>query len=406
MGDDKDGKGGKKKPKPPELPKDAPADVKDFIDCKGNAIELKPGKVTWLGLPGGEFLPDPEVSFKAGAQAGTVDITVTIGTSMTIPASVKDGKLDLDTSNVPVGADGVQSWVKKLNDWFEANGKKLGPVTLKDGKVSIAKEAIAAGPAKGGVKGGLFPHVPMPIKVGGALVFVGATIFGVAERHAGDTTETRIEHVAPAPAKTGGAVTQPNAVAPLVIHEGCIWFTDYAGYGVVSVGFTLPPGHDGPWTATFGQGPTGAVSGSGTVTNQRGRIDVRVSQLGNYGDLYMGDVQRQPLGLGPLAQKLPFHATSAGSSCNLSLLQLPTKSASKVPPTEQPVATTRTVTVRKKAPPFSLVVIPGTAAALAGLGMIEEDRRRRCYERRLLDDAEPDSDAVDRTNRWTVPPEA
>lgn len=217
------------------------------------------------------------------------------------------------------------------------------------------------------MKGWPLPHVPTGAKVGGALVFVGATIFGVANMHAGNTTEIRTEQVAPAPAKTGGAVT-----APPVIYDDGICFTDYPGYGVLSIGFTLPPGHDGTAMATFRQGPTGAVSGTGTVTNQRGRVDVRVSQLGDYGDLYVADANGQTIGLGPFEQDLPFSATSAGSPCNFSQLKLPPPA-----PPEQPAATTRTVTVKKDVPPYSLLLIPGTAAALAGTGLLEERRRKR-----------------------------
>jgi hypothetical protein len=47
MGDPED-KGGKAKPKQPKLPKDAPKEVKDFLSCKTDELELDAAKKGWL----------------------------------------------------------------------------------------------------------------------------------------------------------------------------------------------------------------------------------------------------------------------------------------------------------------------------------------------------------------------
>jgi hypothetical protein len=75
MGDD-DKKDGAKEP---ELPKDAPQDIKDFVNCKANSVELKPGKVTWLPKFLGEYTPDPSISFEQGADGSAIKITLTFG---------------------------------------------------------------------------------------------------------------------------------------------------------------------------------------------------------------------------------------------------------------------------------------------------------------------------------------
>jgi hypothetical protein len=49
-------------PTAPQLPANAPQDVKDFFDCKGDRLVWRPGEVTWLGLQ-----VTPDVTFEAGS---------------------------------------------------------------------------------------------------------------------------------------------------------------------------------------------------------------------------------------------------------------------------------------------------------------------------------------------------
>ena len=101
------------KPKPPTLPKGAPKELQDFLDCTAASVTLGSGKVDWLKLkdvlpkkfPGSDFVPEDakvEVSFEATAGGG---VTIGIGmgglTLISLPATVKNGQLSLDTSGVP-----------------------------------------------------------------------------------------------------------------------------------------------------------------------------------------------------------------------------------------------------------------------------------------------------------------
>jgi hypothetical protein len=66
------------KPKKPKLPENAPADIKDFVDCKGNALELRSGPVNWMPLP--KFAQEadaaPTATFEQGTAPGTINATL------------------------------------------------------------------------------------------------------------------------------------------------------------------------------------------------------------------------------------------------------------------------------------------------------------------------------------------
>lgn len=219
MGDEKKKK--PKKPKPPKLPgKPPPKDDKaatdkyneatKFLDCTGTKVVLKAGKLDWIDFgwitPEASFEPDK-------AKPGTINIKVKLPTGdISLPATVKDGKLDIDTKGLPLGADKVKEFVDSLNAWFEANGNKLDGATVKDGELTLTKAAVAA-PGKAGekkeekgVKGGLFPHVPGREKVAAGTLLGLSVLFGVGFMNAGDETETRTEKVCPEAGGPGESV--------------------------------------------------------------------------------------------------------------------------------------------------------------------------------------------------------
>jgi hypothetical protein len=135
-------------PTAPVLPQDAPQDVKDFFDCKGDKLEWKKGKVDWLGLP-----LSPEISFEHGKAQGSIDITINFPVipKFTVNASVNDaGELVVDTTNIPDLSDyglpnlkkSVDDAVANINGWFKKNGKKLKKATYRKGVVTLEKTAI------------------------------------------------------------------------------------------------------------------------------------------------------------------------------------------------------------------------------------------------------------------------
>lgn len=136
-------------PTKPNIPDDAPQDVKDFFDCKGDKLVWKKGKVTWLGLP-----VDPDVSFEHGKAKDSIDITITfgkppLGVSFTLNASVNsDGELTVDSTSLPdlssisdklPGKNDFDNSIKNINAWFKKNGKKLKGATLKKGEITLEK---------------------------------------------------------------------------------------------------------------------------------------------------------------------------------------------------------------------------------------------------------------------------
>lgn len=148
-------------PTAPQIPADAPQDVKDFFDCRGNTLVWRSGEVSWLGLK-----VTPTVDFAPGVN-GSVTIRVSIlggMVSFDLPASVNAaGELVVDASSVPDLSDwgvggraDIDAAIKRINDWFKHNGKKLRPATLRNGAVTLEKTPIGTAAATA------VPVVPQP----------------------------------------------------------------------------------------------------------------------------------------------------------------------------------------------------------------------------------------------------
>jgi hypothetical protein len=155
-------------PTAPNIPADAPQDVKDFFDCRGSILNWQSGEVTWLGLK-----VTPSVSFAPGAGRGGVNVTVSVlggMVSFTLPASVNAaGELVVDTSSVPDlsewgigGRPDIDAAIKRINDWFKHNGKKLKPARLAGGTVVLEKVPIAPVAATVPATAPVTPKPPTP----------------------------------------------------------------------------------------------------------------------------------------------------------------------------------------------------------------------------------------------------
>lgn len=126
------------------LPKDAPADLRAFLNCTGATLTLKNGKQQWLSdaLPPGL---SPEVSITPGPGATG---TLTIGSgylSLSLPMSIVNGQLNVDASGLPdaLGAP-LTNQFDNLNAWFKKNGKQFGNPTFAKGQVTLAKVPFVA----------------------------------------------------------------------------------------------------------------------------------------------------------------------------------------------------------------------------------------------------------------------
>ena len=231
-------------PTAPVLPNDAPQDVKDFFDCKGDKLEWKKGKVTWLGLP-----VDPEVSFEHGKAEGSIDITIDFPLipKFTLNASVNAaGELVVDTSKIPdlskikdgAGPKGVDDAVKNINDWFKKNGKKLKKATYKKGVVVLEKTSIQTA------------YLP-PAAVGAEAV-ASAPVSDVATRPA------------VASAAAGGAgLMMAGLLVITVFVGGAIGYTLVAGPGPAAQASATPTTSP---TASPSATPTASPTASPTIT--------------------------------------------------------------------------------------------------------------------------------------------
>lgn len=433
MGDEKGTK--------PEIPKGTPKDIVDFVDCTSPNLTIATGKAPWIknlikelvrkqaadagGKEAGDaaaklfdtLAGDPTVTVEPGAKAGAAKVTIDAGAvDLTLEVAVKNGKLEVDAKNLPIDAakDGVTKWVDDLNKWLEANKKKLGGITVKDGKASVAKDTLAASTVPQPTDGEYAAAGP---RAGtGTLVAAGTTVvagvalgFGLMGFGDSTATETKTVQVAaqqPADKPTGPAkktdqgqqpaqpavekVPQPNRIV-----DGAFCVVHGQGSSDIFGEMVVPQGHDGTYTATFAKGPTGAVSGSGPVSGGQGKIPIRITRFGTYDDFSVTGPDGTSIDTGKL--KGPFTVTSAPVACpDFSALTAPpaleervtnpapapeiagdespkpAERATASPPLPQEVTITTTTTT--EVPPWSLLMIPG--GIVAGGGIYLFGRRR------------------------------
>jgi hypothetical protein len=239
--------GGKKPAGPPKaaapkLPPGIDPGLKGFVDCTANEAELKPGK---LKIDGWNL----DVSYAAGETPASVDISVGIGAGLgiTLPASVAGGKLSIDTSKfnavkglLPKKFDPKQidDFVKKFNDWLDANGKKLGPPRVKDGTVKIAKEAAAPAGAAVAPTPKEKPVEAAPelvIDDAGAGVPVETQKLVTGEKTEYDYVDTKVEQ----PGLPAGEVFKPKEPPPDPEKTKTGLKTFGAGVGALATGFAV-----------------------------------------------------------------------------------------------------------------------------------------------------------------------
>src|SRR5437764_8562324 len=109
--------------KQPELPEGTPENIRTFVECTSDKLELKP-KLDWLPL---EVTPDAKFAPPKG-QKDKVDVELGLWgkTLATIPVAVTNGSLSVDTKDWPdllPGKDGVDQWVRDLNNWMASRKK-------------------------------------------------------------------------------------------------------------------------------------------------------------------------------------------------------------------------------------------------------------------------------------------
>ena len=118
------------------LPPNLPADLRAFLDCTGDVATIANGPIEWVEIPvnvrgllGGASRPELQVS--PGPAPSSALLRVQAGwVSATLPASVVDGRLAIDTSKLPMLAPAsiaieIRRFVDALNGRLAANGKAL-----------------------------------------------------------------------------------------------------------------------------------------------------------------------------------------------------------------------------------------------------------------------------------------
>jgi hypothetical protein len=141
--------------KPPELPVEVPADLRDFVECRATSVTVRDGPQAWVTLPDQAtgFVPKgskPELRITPGSAAGSATVEVRVAfVAVRLSATVTAGRLSIDTSALPWWAPAsirteVASWVEQLNAWFTSNGNGLSPPEFGSGEVTLRKVPLGA----------------------------------------------------------------------------------------------------------------------------------------------------------------------------------------------------------------------------------------------------------------------
>ena len=127
------------------LPDGLPEDLRDFLECRTASATIANGPIEWVQLPDAatSFLggaKKPELTVRPGAAPDVAILDIKVGfLSVSLPASVADGKLSVDTSKLPFWAPGsvktdVAAVVNGINQRLASHGMGLGsPVIGPDG---------------------------------------------------------------------------------------------------------------------------------------------------------------------------------------------------------------------------------------------------------------------------------
>ena len=133
-----------------DLPPNLPAELRAFLECTGDVATIANGPVEWVEIPanvrgllGGAVRPELQVS--PGPTPSSAILRVRAGwVSATLPASVVDGRLRIDTSKLPmlaprsIAAD-IERFVEALNGRLAANGKALAAPSFDVGGMTLTK---------------------------------------------------------------------------------------------------------------------------------------------------------------------------------------------------------------------------------------------------------------------------
>ena len=138
---------------PPALPSYLPADLRAFVECRADRVELEGGNAAWIPVPPvlkhtvGLFLK-PKAQIEPDDAPGTARVSVRWAlVSMSFRASVEDGRLVLDPGAMQGGmlddvAKGMGDWADQLNGWLAANGYRLGQPDIAPGRIALRKEPL------------------------------------------------------------------------------------------------------------------------------------------------------------------------------------------------------------------------------------------------------------------------
>jgi hypothetical protein len=138
---------------PPQLPSYLPADLRAFVECRADRVELHGGKAPWIPVPAvlkhtvGLFVK-PSAEIEPAATPGSAHVAVRWAlVNLAFTASVVDGRLVLDAGDMRGGmlddvAKGMDEWADQLNGWLAAGGYRLGSPDVAPGRIALRKERL------------------------------------------------------------------------------------------------------------------------------------------------------------------------------------------------------------------------------------------------------------------------
>lgn len=141
----------------PPLPDGLPDDLRAFLECRTPSATIANGPIDWIVLPAAatSFLggaTKPELTVRPGPTPDGAILDIKVGfLSVSLPASVVDLKLAVDTSKLPFWAPGsvkgdVAAVVDGINQRLASHGMGLGPPSIGPDGLTLSKVPLAPTP--------------------------------------------------------------------------------------------------------------------------------------------------------------------------------------------------------------------------------------------------------------------
>lgn len=133
---------------PPPLPDDAPPELRDFLECSIDQVDLDFADRSWIPKP--PHVPDsliPSVTVDPDWTPTRAKVNVGYGfLAIHLAVEIEDGRLHAHTARLPFGigheiTDGIHEWIRTFNATLDSHGKQLDRMDVTHDTVTVTKRS-------------------------------------------------------------------------------------------------------------------------------------------------------------------------------------------------------------------------------------------------------------------------